>query len=231
MSVYPFIAAEKAAAQVTKRACRLLSVSRSAYYQWSKQLPSAHARKDAELGERIKTLHQESRETYGSPRVHRQLQREGVRCGRKRVARLMSTSGLAGRTKRRQETTTIADPAAGTVATDRLRRAFTPGSVALDQAWVGDITYLRTWEGWCYLATVIDLASRRVVGFAIADHMRASLVCDALRMALLARRPAAGLIFHSDRGSRVGILVGRLPGATREQRCRPVTEPASPVLG
>jgi transposase InsO family protein len=199
--VYPFIAAEKGAAQATRKACTLLSVSRSAYYQWSKQVPSAHAQEDARLAERITTIHHESRETYGSPRVHRQLRREGIRCGRKRVARLMSTRGLAGRSKRRFKTTTIADPAAGTVAKDHLRRTFTPASVELDQAWVGDITYLRTWEGWCYLATVIDLASRRVVGFAIADHMRASLVGDALRMALLARRPAAGLIFHSDRGS------------------------------
>jgi putative transposase len=201
MSRYRFVAAEKGAAHAVRRACTLLSVSRSAYYQWSKSSPSPRARADAQLGERIAVIHKESRGTYGSPRVHRQLEREGIGCGRKRVARLMGARGLAGRAKRRFKTTTIADPAAGTVAPDRLRRAFAPASMALDQAYVGDITYLRTWEGWCYLATVIDLASRRVVGFAIADHMRASLVCDALRMALLARRPAAGLIFHSDRGS------------------------------
>ena len=201
MSVYPFIAAEKGAAQATRKACTLLSVSRSAYYQWSKQVPSAHAQEDARLAERITTIHHESRETYGSPRVHRQLRREGIRCGRKRVARLMSRRGLAGRSKRRFKTTTIADPAAGTVAKDHLRRTFTPASVELDQAWVGDITYLRTWEGWCYLATVIDLASRRVVGFATAGHMKTSLVTEAFTMALVARRPAPGLIFHSDRGS------------------------------
>ncbi len=201
MSVYPFIAAEKAAAGNAARACALLSVSRSAYYQWSTHIPSARARQDAQLDVRIRRIHHESRGTYGAPRVHRQLRREGIRCGRKRVARLMSRCGLAGRSRRRFKTTTIADPAAETVATDRLGRAFEPASLELDQAWVGDITYLRTWEGWCYLATVIDLASRRVVGFAIADHMRASLVCDALKMALIARRPQAGLIFHSDRGS------------------------------
>ena len=201
MSVYPFIAAEKGAAQATRKACTLLSVSRSAYYQWSKQVPSAHAQEDARLAERITMIHHESRETYGAPRVHRQLRREGIRCGRKRVARLMSTRGLAGRSKRRFKTTTIADPAAGTVAKDHLRRTFTPASVELDQAWVGDITYLRTWEGWCYLATVIDLASRRVVGFATASHMKTSLVTEAFTMALVARRPAPGLIFHSDRGS------------------------------
>jgi transposase InsO family protein len=162
--VYPFIAAEKDAAHTARKACALLLVSRSAYYQWSKHSPSARADKDAQLGERITAVHHESRGTYGSPRVHRQLQREGIRCGRKRVARLMGMRGLAGRTRRRFKTTTIADPAAGTLATDHLRRAFTPASVELDRAWVGDITYLRTWEGWAYLATVIDLASRRVVG-------------------------------------------------------------------
>ena len=209
MSVYPFIAAEKGAAQTVRRACALLSVSRSAYYQWSQHTPSARAREDAQLGERITTIHHESRGTYGSPRVHRQLRREGIRCGRKRVARLMGTRGLGGRSKRRFKTTTVADPAAGTVATDHLRRAFTPASVELDRACVGDITYLRTWEGWAYLATVIDLGSRRVVGFATADDMKTSLVADALRMALVARSPAPGLIFHSDRGSQYTSAVFR----------------------
>lgn len=201
MSVYPFIAAEKVAAGNAARACLLLDVSRSAYYQWSQQIPSPHARRDAQLGERIAGIHQESRGTYGAPRVHRQLRREGVACAKKRVARLMSTRGLAGRHRRRFKKTTIADPTAKTKATDLVGRAFAPADREPDQVWVGDITYLRTWEGWTYLATVIDLASRRVVGFATADHMRASLVCDALRMALVARRPKAGLIFHSDRGS------------------------------
>jgi transposase InsO family protein len=209
VSVYPFIAAEKVAAGNAARACVLLDVSRSAYYQWSKHIPSARADDDAQLGERITGIHHESRGTYGAPRVHRQLRREGIRCGRKRVARLMGRRGLVGRSRRRFKTTTIADPAAETTATDRLGRAFAPASVELDRAWVGDITYIRTWEGWCYLATVIDLASRRVVGFAVAEHMRASLVCDALRMALLARHPAAGLIFHSDRGSQYTSSVFR----------------------
>lgn len=201
MSVYPFIAAEKVAVHSVAKACALLVVSRSAYYQWSKHKPSARERIDAQLAERIAGIHQESRGTYGVPRVHHQLRREGVACGRKRVARLMSTRGLAGRYKRRFKRTTIADPAAKPKATDLVGRAFAPDALELDQTWVSDITYLRTWEGWCYLATVIDLASRRVVGFATADHMRASLVYDALKMALVARRPKAGLIFHSDRGS------------------------------
>ena len=201
MSRYRFVAAEKVASQAVSKACALLAVSRSAYYQWSRRTPSTKERQDVELGERIAGIHQESRGTYGSPRVHRQLRREGIACGRKRVARLMAVRGLAGRFKRRWQQTTIADPAMMITATDRVQRAFRPDGLELNRVWVGDISYLRTWEGWCYLATVIDLASRRVVGFAIADHMRTSLVCEALRMATTTRRPAPGLIFHSDRGS------------------------------
>lgn len=201
MSRYRFIAAEKGAARNVQRACTQLLVSRSAFYQWSKFSQSARAQEDTHLRERIVGIHRESRGTYGVPRVHEQLRRDGICCGRKRVARLMSTCGLTGRTRRRFQTTTVADPAAKMTTPDLLGRAFTPASNAIDRAWVGDITYIRTWEGWLYLATVIDLASRRVIGFAVAEHMHASLVCDALRMALLSRRPAAGLIFHSDRGS------------------------------
>jgi putative transposase len=113
----------------------------------------------------------------------------------------MSLRGLVGRFKRRFKRTTVADPAAQDLAPDRVHRGFSPGSLALNRVWVGDISYLRTWEGWSYLATVIDLASRRVVGFALADHMRTSLVKEALQMAFNARRPLPGLIFHSDRGS------------------------------
>ena len=109
--------------------------------------------------------------------------------------------GLVGRCKRRFKKTTIADPKAEVNAVDLLKRVFGPGVYEVNTAWCGDISYVRTWEGWCYLATVIDLASRRVVGFAVANHMRASLVCDALAMAIRHRRPAPGLVFHSDRGS------------------------------
>ncbi len=200
MTRYRFIAAEKAAARSVARVCAVLRVSRSAYYQWEQQVPSTRRREDAALGERIARIHRESRGTYGSPRVHRQLRRDGIACGRKRVARLMALRGLAGLHKRRRKQTTMAEPSVRPVAADLVQRAFAPAS-ALDRVWVGDITYVRTWEGWCYLATVIDLASRRVVGFAIADHMQASLVCEALRMALAHRRPRPGLIFHSDRGS------------------------------
>jgi len=201
MSRYRFVAAEKLAARPVTRAYALVEISRSAYYQWSSQTPSQRAVEDAALGERIASIHAQSRGTYGSPRIHRQLGREGWACGRKRVARLMTSRGLAGRFKRRFKQTTLADPKAQTLAPDHLQRAFQPDALALNRVWVGDISYLRTWEGWCYLATVIDLASRRVVGFAVAEHMRTSLVCEALDMALKARRPAPGLLFHSDRGS------------------------------
>ena len=201
MNVYPFIAAEKAAAHHVATACALLEVSTSGYYQWSQHIPSAREPADRVLGERIERIHRESRGTYGAPRVHRRLRGDGIACGRRRVARLMAVCGLTGRSRRRWKRTTFADPSAQPTATDLVRRAFAPALLDLDRVWVGDITYLRTWEGWCCLATVIDLASRRVVGFAMADHMRVSLVSDALRMALAARRPAPGLIFHTDRGS------------------------------
>jgi putative transposase len=201
MSRYRFVAAEKAATHSASRACAVLEVSRSAYYAWSKQTPSERKRRDAELSERIACIHRESRGTYGAPRVHAVLRRDGVLCGRKRVARLMGASGLAGRFKRRFKQTTIVDEAAVGLVPDRVGRAFAPAGLALNRVWVGDISYLRTWEGWSYLATVIDVASRRVIGFAVADHMRASLILEAMRMALKTRRPEPGLIFHSDRGS------------------------------
>lgn len=201
MSRYRFIAAEKAAACGVRRACALLRVSRSAFYAWTKQRPSPRAREDAMLGERIGRIHGASRGTYGAPRVHHQLLRDGIHCGKKRGARLMVLHGLAGRRRRRWKRTTLTDPNAQVAAPDLLQRAFQPNDREVNRVWVGDITYLRTWEGWCYLATVIDLASRRVVGFAMADHMRTSLVSDALRMAIGTRQPASGLIFHSDRGS------------------------------
>ena len=118
--------------------------------------------------------------------------------GRKRVARIMRQRGLIGRCRRRWTKTTISDP--DTRAVDLLKRAFGPGTVAVDRVYVGDITYIWTWEGWLYLATVIDIASRRVVGFALAEHLRTELVADALTNAVAARDPAPGLVFHADRG-------------------------------
>jgi putative transposase len=160
--------------------------------------PSPGAAADAAITARITGIHKESGGTYGSPRVHQVLRRDGAGCGKRRVARLMRTAGLEGRRKKRWRTTTIADPAAER-ARDLIRRDFAPRP-GTDQRYAGDITYIATWQGWAYLATVIDLSSRRVVGWALADHMRTELVEEALSMAFTARRPADGLIFHSDRG-------------------------------
>jgi transposase InsO family protein len=153
---------------------------------------------DAELTEKITAVHSESKGTYGSPRVHRELRDRGFSCGKRRVTRLMRIAGLEGRCKKRWRKTTVVDPDAER-ALDLIQRHFGP-CTELDRRYVGDITYIATWEGWAYLATVIDLASRRVVGWALADHMRTELVEDALSMAFSTRRPEKGVIFHSDRG-------------------------------
>jgi transposase InsO family protein len=198
VNVYPFIEAERVTgAGCVRRACRLLKVSRAAYYAWSSGAPRARRLADEELLARIAAAHKASRGTYGSPRITRALRQGGLRVSRKRVARLMAQRGLAGRARRRAKRTTIADPAAKGRATDLLRRNFAPQNHAIDTLWCGDISYVRTWEGWAYVATVIDLSSRRVVGLAMADHLRASLATEALEMALAQRRPEPGLVFHS----------------------------------
>jgi transposase InsO family protein len=195
----PFIEAEEAAGHSVKACCELFEVSKSAFYHRKKQVPSARELGDAELIDKIREIHAESDGTYGSPRVHHELGQRGLECGRRRVRRLMRRHGLEGRCKKRWRKTTIQDPAAEAEALDLIQRHFGPGPV-LDARYVGDITYIATWEGWAYLATVIDLASRRVVGWALADHMRTELISDALLMAFGNRRPPAGAIFHSDRG-------------------------------
>lgn len=202
MNCYPFIEAEKQGDHNVKRACELLQVSRSAYYADRAGGPSLREQRDAELTGKIIEIHDESTQTYGSPRVHRELRAQGERCSRKRVARLMQAADRHGRIPRRWKKTTIPDPDA-TTRPDLIGRDFGidpdhPGQ--LDRRWCGDITYIHTWQGWLYLATVIDLASRRVVGWAVADHLRTDLVAEALTNAVNRRRPAPGVVFHSDRG-------------------------------
>jgi transposase InsO family protein len=194
-----FVEAEKAQHRNVAKACELLEVSRSAFYDWHQHRPSARQLADEALGARIEEIFEASRGTYGWPRVHRALRDEGVHASRKRVARIMRQKGLIGRCRRRWTKTTISDPE--TRAIDLLKRCFGPETVELDRVYVSDITYIWTWEGWLYLATVIDLSSRRVVGWSMADHMRTELVADALRMAVAARRPEPRVIFHSDRGT------------------------------
>ena len=197
MNLYPFIEAEKAGRRNVARACALLKVSRAAFY--AARGCSARQVADAELTEQITVVHQRSKGRYGAPRVHAELARSGRRHGRKRIARLMRQAGLRGRAPRRWTKTTIADPAA-TARADLVRRDFTADASRVNTRWCGDITYVNTWEGWLYLAVVIDIASRRVVGYAIADHLRTELVTDALTNAVAARNPDPGLVFHSDRG-------------------------------
>jgi transposase InsO family protein len=199
VNVYPFIAAEQAGKHNVKRACELLEVSRSAYYQHARGEQSTRDRTDAQLTEQIIAVHAASSGTYGAPRIHAELAAAGRRHSRKRVARRMREAGVAGRSPRRWKTTTIPDPNAGQ-RPDLVERDFTVDPGAVDTRWCGDITYINTWEGWLYLATVIDLASRRVVGWAVADHLKTDLVDAALSDALARRRPADGLVFHSDRG-------------------------------
>jgi putative transposase len=195
VSRYRFIEVEKVNHAV-RTLCRVLQVSRTAYYQWSLEPMSARARADIVLTERIAAIHASSRQTYGAPRVHAELHIRGDRHGRKRLARLMRRAGLAGRIPKRYRRTTIGDPF--TVLPDLVQRDFTPTHP--DQLWVGDITYIRTWEGWLYLATVLDCFSRRVVGWAMADHLRTELPLRALEMALARRTPTNTLIHHTDRG-------------------------------
>jgi transposase InsO family protein len=196
--VDPFIEAEEAAGHSVQNACRLLEVSRAAYYQRRNGNPSRRELTDAELLEQITTIHAESKGTYGAPRVHKELLHRHMACGKRKVTRLMRQAGLEGRCKKRWRKTTVADPDAEG-ARDLIQRHFGP-CTEMDRRYVGDITYISTWEGWAYLATVIDLASRKVVGWAFADHMRTELVTDALSMAFANRAPETGVIFHSDRG-------------------------------
>ena len=199
MTVWPFIEAEEAEQQHSvKRACELLEVSRAAFYEYRKHIPSGRELSDRELLEKVREIHATSKGTYGSPRVHGELRNQGIHVGKKRVARLMVGAGLEGRCKKRWRKTTIPDPDVER-ARDLIQRQFGP-CAEIDRRYVGDITYINTWEGWAYLATVIDLASRKVVGWALGDHMRAELVIDALDMAFAHRRPNRGVIFHSDRG-------------------------------
>ena len=203
MKLHPFIEAEKVAGHSVNHACGLLEVSRAAYYQRRNGEASMREVTDAELTEKITAVHTESKGTYGSPRVHRELRDRGFSCGKRRVTRLMRIAGLEGRCKKRWRKTTIVDPDAER-ALDLIQRHFGP-CTEIDRRYVGDVTYIATWEGWAYLATVIDLASRRVVGWALADHMRTELVEDALSMAFSTRRPEKGVIFHSDRGCQTGL--------------------------
>lgn len=178
------------------RLCRLLDVSTSGFYAWCKRPPSARRQSDAKLGDHIEALYRQSRSTYGRPRLHADLKDEGICISGKRLARLMRERRIVGVSRRKGVITTIRDrdarPAPDLV--DRKFRADRP-----DQLWVADITYVPTWSGFLYLAVVLDVFSRRVVGWAMANHLRTELVLEALNMAIFRRRPK-NVIHHSDQG-------------------------------
>jgi putative transposase len=210
--IFRFVAAKKAEHSI-QIMCRVLGVSRSGYHAWAARKPSARGLADGRLSGRIAEIHEQSRKTYGSPRVHAELRLEdGVRVGRKRVERLMRLAGLSGQLRRRRGRTTIRVQGVRT-APDLVERDFNPAAV--NRLWCADITYIRTWEGWLYLASVMDCYSRRIVGWAMADHLHAELVVDALEMAVARRHPGRGVIHHSDQGGQyVSLLFTR--------RCRAV---------
>jgi putative transposase len=194
---FAFIAAEKAQHPVAVL-CSVLGVSSSGFYAWRKRRPSQRAKSDAQLALEVRLAHKRGRGTYGSPRVHRELKAHGHCVGKKRVERLMRQEGIQGRQKRRFRRTTDSNHTQP-VAANVLARDF--HADAPNTAWVTDVTYVWTAEGWLYLAALLDLFSRRVVGWAVSETNDRALALEALRRALSARHPAAGLVHHSDRGS------------------------------
>jgi putative transposase len=194
---FAFISAEKAWAPVSVL-CRVLGVTRSGFYAWQQREPSEQAIDDQKLALEIAAIHKASGETYGSPRIHAELRARGLEVSRKRVARLMRALGIRSRRKRRFKATTDSGHKLP-VAENVLDRKFDVD--APDVAWVTDITYVWTDEGWLYLAAILDLFSRRVVGHAMSERIDRALVLEALRNAVGRRVPAAGLLHHSDRGS------------------------------
>jgi putative transposase len=202
--IFRLIEAEKAEHAVS-RLCSVLGVTRAGYYAWRARRPSRRALADRELGTLIGRVFVDSLETYGAPRIHAELRHgRGVRVGRKRVARLMRQLGLEGVSRRgKRRRTTIPDPAAAP-APDLVGRRF--GASRPNELWLADITYVPTHEGWLFLAIVLDAFSRRVVGWSMRDDLKAELVVDALAMAVTRRKPPAGVVHHSDRGSQYTSL-------------------------
>lgn len=224
MSIYRFIAAEKAQWPV-RLMCRVLGVARSAYSDWAQREPSPRATEDAVLAVHIKAIHRRARGTYGSPRIHAELRAEGRLVGRRRVARLMRQHGLEGTPKRRFKGSTTDSAHDDRVAENLLQREFSVQGP--NQAWVGDITYLPTAVGWVYLAVLLDLYSRKVVGWALANHMQTELCLMAWAQAVATRAPEPGLVHHTDRGSQYTSAayqqalerVGAVPSMSRKGDC------------
>src|SRR6202011_3252948 len=208
VTAFQFVNANQASYGIATM-CRVLEVSTSGYYARQKRPPSARARADAALSARIAAIHQHSRATYGTPRIHVELQEQGIRVGHKRVARLMCAAGLRGASRRKWMITTVRDPAAR-AAPDLVERNFI--AAAPNRLWVADITYIPTWAGFLYLAVVLDVFSRRIVGWSMANHLRTELVLDALDMAIFRRLPT-NVVHHSDQGTQYTSIAF-------SQRCR-----------
>jgi len=194
---FAFIAAREVAFPVSTM-CRVLGVTKSGFYAWRKRPKPERVRRDAQLAATVAAVHQRSRRTYGSPRVHRELKARGVRVGKKRVERLMRENGLQGRRKRRSKRTTDSRHG-GPIAPNLLARKFRVSEP--NRVWVTDVTAIATDEGWLYLAPMLDLHSRRVLAWAASEHNDTALALEVLRSAIRARRPPPGLLHHSDRGS------------------------------
>ena len=180
------------------RMCHVLEISENGYYNWRRRGKSQRKRDDEQLTERIKDAYNDNRGVYGSPRIHIELKEQGIHCGRKRIARLMQEKNIsAGRKRRKARTTDSCHELP--IAPNRLLRDFTAD--APNKKWLTDMTFIATREGWLYLAGVIDVYSRKIIGWAMGKEHDAELVKEALRMALIQRQPRAGLVHHSDRGS------------------------------
>lgn len=195
---YQFIAAHREEFEITVM-CRVLAVSRSGYYAWRQRPVSPREMADQALSQQIKTIPQQSRQTYGSPRIQVELAENGVSCGHNRVARLMHDEELWAKQKRKFRVTTTDSAQPYPVAPNLLNQDFTASRP--NEKWLTDITYIPTAEGWLYLAGVMDLFSRRIVGWAMSDSLERPFVIAALQMAIKMRQPPPGLLHHSDRGS------------------------------
>ena len=195
--------------------CRVLGVAAAGYYAWRRRSPSPRAVAERALLRRIRTIHAVSQGTYGVPRIHAELEAEGVSVGRKRIARLMRSAGLAGISRRRRPRTTMREPSARP-APDLVQRRF--AAAGPDRLWVADISYVPTLAGFLYLAVVLDAFSRRIVGWAMASHLRTELVLNALEMAIAQRKPDK-VIHHSDQGSQYTSLA--FGARCREASVRP----------
>lgn len=197
---YAFIRTEKAVYPVTVL-CRVLDVSRSGYYAWESRDPSEAAKRRSQLGVKVRAIHGKSRGTYGSPRVHRELRTQGEVVSEKTVAKAMRTEGIAGKRRRKFRVTTDSRKTKR-IAPNLLGRDFS--AKAPNQVWVTDVTAIETRQGWAFLAAILDLFSRRVVGWAVSESNDTRLALEALTAALAARNPPPGLMHHSDRGSPYG---------------------------